>query len=115
MYDNSKLFVPRAELKMTVIDGLVDYVNSDSLAVMQMYDPYVINVSEIYNHHNQVVVFLGPGEYHHDSWLDDIFCRSKNYHKQHGVLKNYYIMIHRHDYPESIKQNYSDYFITSYP
>ena len=82
MYDNSKLFVPRAELKMTVIDGLVDYVNSDSLAVMQMYDPYVINVSEIYNHHNQVVVFLGPGEYHHDSWLDDIFCRSKNYHKQ---------------------------------
>jgi hypothetical protein len=58
-----------------------------------------------------VLLFL---EYHQDHWIDEILCDTKNHFTKTGHLKNYYVIVHTHQYPKSIYDEYSDFFTLIY-
>jgi hypothetical protein len=83
--------------------------NYDNVYVVQTHDP---NYDVIHNfkHVSGKIIVLLFLEYHQDHWIDEILCDTKNHFLKTGHLKNYYVIVHTHQYPKSIYDEYSDFF-----
>jgi hypothetical protein len=89
----------------TLLDGLE--LESDSAVILQSYRHFDQTFQSI---HNKIIVFVMLGEYHDWQWVEELLCQSHNYYLEHGHLDKYYIVLHTHDYPESVANEYSNYF-----
>jgi hypothetical protein len=88
----------------TLFNDLADYIKQSCASVIQLY------TGEFYFPANKIIVLCYIGEYHLYSRIEELLCSSKLYHEKTGKLKNYYIFLSPHKYPESLKKEYGEYF-----
>jgi hypothetical protein len=100
---------PNPFVPPTNLDGLAQFINSDQLLVLQASLP----LPELDTHFKFVqgkVVVLFWTEYIKTSWIEEVLCNSANYYKQTGKLKNYYIFLSVHKFPQHLIDQYQDFF-----
>lgn len=78
-------------------------LDSAWVSIKQSYNDNFSNFED-----NKINVFCFIGEYH--NMVEEILCNSKVYHEINGKLKNYYIFLSPHTYPDNLKIEYKDYF-----
>lgn len=95
----------------TLLDEFV--TNYENVYMVQAHDPNYDVLNYFKNISGKIIVLLFL-EYHQDKWIDEVLCNIKNHFTKTGQLKNYFVIIHAHQYPKTIYDEYSDFFTLIY-
>jgi len=91
----------------TLLDDLE--INHNNVYVVQTHDPNE-DIDKQFSHLSGKIIVLLFLEYHDYNWIEEILCNTKNYFLKNGKAKNYYIVVHTHEYPVSLYDEYKDFF-----
>ena len=88
---------------------LIDLPTDKNIHFVNTYSPDSDVINKFSLVHNKIIVLLYLGEYHTYTWMEQVLCTSKNYHKKTGRIDNYFVVLSCHKYPESLLKEYADY------
>jgi len=84
-------------------------ITSDKVFVLQTHDPNDDTMNSFADIEGKIIILLYL-EYHTYDWIEEILANSKSHYEMTGKLKNYYIIVHSHKYPQSLFDEYQDFF-----
>jgi hypothetical protein len=93
----------------SLLDPLRQFVDCPSLLLMQASTANTTISNYFSNVKNKVVVFFWL-EYNRTKYLETLLEQHHQYYLKHGHLKNYFIFLSVHDYPQQLKEKYKDHF-----
>lgn len=93
----------------TLLDPLIDYVDRDSLMLVQASTANSVISSYFAPVKNKVIVFFWL-EYNRPAYIERLLEQHHQYYLKTGKLKNYFVFVSVHDYPADIKERYQDHF-----